>query len=165
MKEDKHHTAIPQQVISQINDALTTLQTLLEPYAIALTPQERHSLLKMGDKSLAFVEKCHEFIHENPLLAPSYLDLALFDADFADAHGLWGIHNKVQQLQETLDDTIMTAGSEAFHAALAFYNNVQGAAKQDVPGAKAIYEDLKARFPGGRRRRGSDETESGTETE
>ncbi|GHU22133.1 hypothetical protein FACS1894164_03880 [Spirochaetia bacterium] len=165
MKENKHHTAIPEQVITQISDALTTIQTLLEPYAIALTPQERHSLLKMGDKSLAFVEKCHEFIHENPLLAPSYLDLALFDVDFADAHGLWGIQNKVRQLQETLDDTVMIAGSEAFHAALAFYNNVQRAAKQDVPGAKAIYENLKSRFPGGRRKRGSDETDIETETE
>jgi hypothetical protein len=152
-------------VIAQINDALTTIQTLLEPYAIALTPQERRSLLKMGDKSLALVEKCHDFIHKNPLLAPSYLDLALFDVDFADAHGLWGIQNKVRQLQEMLDDTVMTAGSEAFHAALAFYNNVQGAAKQDVPGAKAIYETLKARFPGGRRRGGSGGTDAGTETE
>jgi hypothetical protein len=85
--------------------------------------------------------------------------------DFADAHGLWGIQNKVRHLQETLDDTVMTAGSDAFHAALAFYNNVRRAAKQDVPGAKAIYEDLKARFPGGHRRRGSDGTDTGTETE
>jgi hypothetical protein len=55
-------------------------------------------------------------------------------------------------------------GSEAYHAALAFYHNVQAAAKDDIPGAKAIFEDLKTRFPGGKRQGGTTETETLTET-
>jgi hypothetical protein len=39
----------------------------------------------------------------------------------------------------------MLAGSEAYHAALTFYNAVKRAAADDVPGAKAVYEALKAR--------------------
>jgi hypothetical protein len=45
----------------------------------------------------------------------------------------------------------MVAGSEAYHAALAFYHNVQATAKDDIPGAKVIFEDLKTRFPSGKR--------------
>jgi hypothetical protein len=48
----------------------------------------------------------------------------------------------------------MAARSEAFHAALAFYHNVQAAAKDDVPGAKAICEELKNRFSNGKRKGG-----------
>ncbi|MDR1339333.1 MAG: hypothetical protein LBK58_04700 [Prevotellaceae bacterium] len=41
----------------------------------------------------------------------------------------------------------MVAGSEAYQAALVFYNAVKAAAAQDIPGAKEVYSDLKARFP------------------
>jgi hypothetical protein len=118
-------------------------------------------MLKMGDKSLAFVEKAHDYAADNPVLVPSFLDMAAFDVDFADVHGLWSTLTLIKQLEEAVEDTVMTAGSEAYHAALAFYHNVQAAAQDDIPGAKAIFADLKTRFPGGKR---SGTTETETET-
>jgi hypothetical protein len=53
----------------------------------------------------------------------------------------------------------MAAGSEAFHAALSFYHSAQSAAQGDIPGARAIFEDLKIRFPSGKRRGGTAEAE------
>jgi hypothetical protein len=82
--------------------------------------------------------------------------MGAFGADFSDAHGLWTLFNTVQQLEEGIGDTEMTAGSEAYQAALVFYKSVKMAAAQDIPGAKAVYEELKTRFPqrGGRREAG-----------
>lgn len=40
----------------------------------------------------------------------------------------------------------MLAGSEAYAAALSYYNSVKMASKLNVNGAKAIYEDLRKRF-------------------
>jgi hypothetical protein len=108
-------------------------------------------MLKIGDKILAFAEKAHDYAHDNPALAPGYLDMTAFDIDFANAHGLWSLLPLIKQLEGAVEDTIMAAGSDAYHAALAFYHNVQAAAKDDVPGAKAIFEDLKTRFLGGKR--------------
>ena len=54
----------------------------------------------------------------------------------------------------------MTAGSEAYQAALAFYSAVKSAAAQDVPGAKAVYEELRERFPGHRRKSADNETQA-----
>jgi hypothetical protein len=105
----------------------------------------------MDDKSLAFVERAHDYAHDNPTLVPSYLDMRAFDVDFQDAHGLWSLLTVIKQLEEAVEDTIMAVGSEAYHAALSFYHNVQAAAKDDIPGTKAIAEDLKTRFPGGKR--------------
>ena len=48
-----------------------------------------------------------------------------FDTDFADAHGLWVLYNRIRQLEEGVADTQMTAGSEAFQAALLNTKNRQ----------------------------------------
>lgn len=82
--------------------------------------------------------------------------MADFDVDFADAHNLWSLLLLTQQLHENVDDTTMVAGSEARQFSLIFYNSVKMAARQDIPGAKAIYEDLKKRFPGHKHRSSSD---------
>ncbi|MDR1073851.1 MAG: hypothetical protein LBL45_09295 [Treponema sp.] len=123
MKDDRHQNAITEAVIQQIHQQISGILTTIQPFVTALTPQERQSTLKMGDKSLAFVEKAHDYAHDNPNLVPSFLDMTAFDVDFTDAHGLWSVLTLVKQLQETLEDTVMVAGSEAYHAALAFYHN------------------------------------------
>jgi hypothetical protein len=120
---------------------------------LALTPAERRELPKMGEKTIGFVEKAYDFARQNPNLVPPCLDLDAFGVDFSDAHGLWTLLNSVQQLEETIDDTEMTAGSEACQAALVFYKSVKMAAAQDIPGAKAIYGELTTRFPQGGRPR------------
>lgn len=42
----------------------------------------------------------------------------------------------------------MALGSEAYIASLTIYNTVKQATKLNVPGADAIYQDLRERFPG-----------------
>jgi hypothetical protein len=80
--------SIPTATVGQIKTLLTQVIELLAPYTIALTPAERHELPKMGEKTLAFVEKAHQFAQQNPAFLPPYLDIAEFGIDFADAHGL-----------------------------------------------------------------------------
>ncbi|GMO43857.1 MAG: hypothetical protein Pg6C_05730 [Treponemataceae bacterium] len=154
MKENTHTQAVPQDVLTQVQTKIHEVLTLLSPYLLALTPAERQGMPKMGEKTLGFVEKAYDFAAQNPNLVPPYLDMAAFGADFGDAHGLWTLHNAVVQLEEGLGDTEMAAGSEAYQAALVFYKSVKMAAAQDIPGAKAVYEELKTRFPQtGRKRR------------
>jgi hypothetical protein len=138
---------IPDTVIDEIQTKLNEIKTLLSSYIVSLTPAERRNMLKMGDKSLAFVEKSHDFAIENPTIVPQFLDMQMFDTDFDNAHGLWTVRNDAMQVYEMIDDTAMVSGSESFNAALVFYNSVKVAAAQDIPGAKAIYEDLKTHFP------------------
>ena len=151
MKSNKHTQAIPAQILQQLHTMFSEAKELVKDYASTLTAQERHNLIKMGPKSLAFVEKALSYAEQNPSLRPGFLDMQMFSADFADAHGLWGIQNLARQLDEAISDTLMEAGSEAYQAALVFYSSVKVAAAQDVPGAKAVYEELRARFPRGRR--------------
>ncbi|MDR1348507.1 MAG: hypothetical protein LBJ63_08815 [Prevotellaceae bacterium] len=159
--ENKHAKFIPAGVLSQVQDLVNQANALLLPYVTPLTSAERHTLPKMGEKTIGFVEKAHEFAVQNPNLCPPYLDMAEFDTDYADARNLFVLNNTTKQLNEAVDDTSMLAGSEAYQAALVFYNSVKVAARQDVTGAKAVYEELKKRFPGAKRKAGEAETETG----
>jgi hypothetical protein len=152
VKSNKHSQSIPADILEQAKAKITEAADLLKPYLLALTPTEKQEIPKMGPKTLNFVEKPHDFAHENPSLVPAYLNMDDFDTDLADAHGLWTLYNRVHQLEEGIGDTQMTAGSEAFQTALVFYNSVKVAASQNISGAKAVYEELKKRFPGNKRR-------------
>jgi hypothetical protein len=55
---------------------------------------------------------------------------------------------------DNLRDTQMLAGSDAYTAALAYYNSVKQAAKMNVPNAKTIQEELGKRFERGAYKRG-----------
>lgn len=130
-----------------IRSAVTLIKTTLQPYLISLTPEERHELAKMSDKSVAFVEKCLNYAKTNPEFAPPYLNVNDLGEDVENVKLLTEIDNPLEQIVTGLDDTIMLAGSEAYTASLAYYNSIKQAAKQNIPNAKNIYEDLRARFP------------------
>jgi hypothetical protein len=160
MKNNEHAQAIPAEVLQAAQQKLNETFELLRPYALTLTPSERQGLLVMGDKTLSFVEKAIEFARQNPALIPSFLNMEDFAIDMNDATGLRTLLNTAKQIVQSIDDTAMVAGSEAFQAALIFYNSVKYAATQDVAGAKAVYEDLHKRFSGGRRKSSATDSES-----
>ena len=153
--QNQHRQAVPAALVEEMRAMAARLVELISPYAVSLTPAERQTLPKMGEKTLSFVERAHQQAQNYPGIRPPFLDMAEFDLDFADAHGLWELKTYARQLDDLVNDTVMTAGSEAYQAALVFYSAAKVAAAQDVHGAKAVYEDLRTRFP--RKRRASTE--------
>jgi hypothetical protein len=151
-----HTQSIPADVLTQVLAKLNEVNVLIKPYTIVLTPDERHSILKKGDKSSSFVEKTFEFTKTNPEFIPTYMSAAEIEIDITDSNSLIGLVSVATQVYNALDDTMMVVGSEAYRDALAYYNNVQKAADMNVHGAKAVYEELKKRFPGNTRK--SEET-------
>ncbi len=142
-----HTQSIPQEILDQAVAKINEASAILKPYTLSLTPEERKNMLKMGDRSLAFVEKAVEFTKTNPEFIPVFMTAEELAIDLADSKNLVGPVSVVTQLLYSLDDTMMLAGSEAFYSALYFYKTVQHAASMNIPGAKAIYEELKKRYP------------------
>ena len=137
---------IPAEDLEAIKVAIKVLQDKLLPRLVTLSVDERHTLTKMGDKNTAFVEKCKEFIEQNPALAPQYIDLEEMKVDLEAVETLRYLENPIAQISSAIDDSMMLSGSEAYVAALAFYHNVKGATRMNVPGAKNVYEELKKQF-------------------
>ncbi|MCX8534675.1 hypothetical protein [Chryseobacterium luquanense] len=137
---------IPQTVLNEVNQKLQDCKTLLAPYLKALTADDRKSLFKMGDKTVATVQKVKSYLETNPEFAPVYMDKAEFLKDEAVVTGLNPISNLVDQLASDLSDTITLAGSEALMASMLYYGTTKEAASKGVATAKPIYDDLSQRF-------------------
>jgi hypothetical protein len=137
---------IPASDIQIVKDALATINSTLSPYLLALTPEQRKTIPKMSDGTEPFVAKVMDYAVSDPQFAPPYMDVPEMKKDFDAVTQLMPLLRTVDQLEDNLSDTAMMAGSEAYVAALSYYNSVKMAAKMNVPGAKAIYEDLRKRF-------------------
>ena len=146
MMENKINFIIPDEDVEQTKTHLTEAVNLLKPYLIALSPKERKTIPKMSDKTAPFVEKCLDYSNTVPQFAPPYMDREGMACDLKVNSQLTPLFRIVQGLFDGLDDTVMESGAEAYVVALSYYNSVKQAAKMDVPGAKAIYEDLSKRF-------------------
>ena len=127
--------------------AIDIIRTKL-PFLVNLTAEERRTLPKMSDKTIAFDEKCASYMGAHPDLIPNYVNVVEVAKDRALRVALLDVFQQLSQLVEGLDDTMMLAASEAYTADLAFYQNVRQAAQRGVVGADTIYTDLKQRFPG-----------------
>lgn len=144
--ENKINFTIPETVITEVTQKLSEVVTALKPYLIALTPDERMAVPKMSDKTQPFVDKTLDYAQTDPQFAPPYMDVDELKNDMLVHGQLVPLARTVRQLDNGLDDTVMEAGGESYINALSYYNSVKQAAKMDIPGAKAIYEDLKKRF-------------------
>lgn len=133
-----------QAVITGIADLKNSLSSILK---FNLTADDRATMLKMGDKTLAFVGKSLNYAQQNPNLMPSYFDLAEAQKDYKLATDLYQIYQLISALLRSVEDSNMVAGSEAYEAALVFYNSVKGASRSNIAGAQAIFDDLKQQFP------------------
>ena len=142
---------ITEENLMEINNAINVLKTLLLPVLKALKPEERLELAKMGDKTIAFVNKSHDHANINPELVPPHLDMVEFRKDVKAVNDLTPIQAALQQLADMINDTILMAGSDAFKGALLFYEMVKSANKTNEPKAGTIYEDLSPRFPAKRK--------------
>lgn len=144
--DNKINFSIPDTVITEVTQKLNEVADALKPYLIALTPEERMSIPKMSDKTNPFVEKTLDYAQSDPQFAPPYMNVDELKNDMLVHGQLTPLARMVRQLDNGLDDTVMEAGGESYINALSYYNSVKQAAKMDVPGAKAIYDDLKKRF-------------------
>lgn len=144
--ENRIHLELSETELTTTEEATATLQNTLGPKLKTLTPDDRRKLPKMGDGTEPFVVKSAEYAKSNPEFLPPYVSADALAVDLKAIETLNTQVRPLRQLVNALDDSIMLAGSEAYTAALSYYNNVKQALKMGVPGAEAIYKDLKQRF-------------------
>ena len=117
-------------------------------WTIGLSDDERRTLPKLGDKTAGWDEKIAGYMASRPELVPSYVDTTTLTQNRQVWRDLGDLKRALADITQRLDDTDMKVGSQVYKPDLAIYNSVGEAAKHGVPGAQAIYDDLKTRFPG-----------------
>jgi hypothetical protein len=122
------NAALDTAAAAAVTAKITEIQTLL-PFLIDLSPEERQSLPKMGDKSRAFVERCLELARQDDSFLPRNLDVSSFGSDVALFVALEPLRQRLAKLLELLEDTQILAGSEAYLAALDTYHAAKRSGK------------------------------------
>ncbi|WP_265429739.1 hypothetical protein [Chryseobacterium sp. YIM B08800] len=150
MSKNQISVDIPENVVTQISSKFQEIKDLLAPYMGTLTVEERKSLPKMSDKSVAFVNKVVEYTIANPKFIPTMMDAQECKKDYKANQTLLPLHAASQQISQIMKDTIMLTGHEAYVQALYYYGSVKLAARAGDAEAKTIAEDLSKRFPRGK---------------
>jgi hypothetical protein len=88
---------------------------------LALTPDQRQQLTKMGDKSEAFCRKADAVFGENLAILPANFDLAAYRRDLATMDALRPRLARLSKLSQRGDDTQMAVGSDLMTNALEGY--------------------------------------------
>jgi hypothetical protein len=141
--ENRHATAVPTDTIEQVKSRLTEAVSLLTPYCSTLTVEQRRSLPKMSDGTLAFGEKSLGHAANHPEFLPPHIRLDDWRVDMDDVLNLKPLAALLGDLDQLLSDTRLVAGNEAYFAGRGYYHSVQRSAADGVPGAQPIYDDLK----------------------
>lgn len=156
MPYDNISATISDPAMAEIKGAIAVIQNNL-PFLINLTPDERRKRFKMGDKSLAFVRNSVTATQNNPGIVPSNFDIAELNRDYQLTVALSEVLGLLEQLTETVDDTLLAVGSESMTGSLLVYDYVKTAARHS-PGLKSVADQLGERFKamGKRRSKASD---------
>jgi hypothetical protein len=143
MTTNKISATLTQSERDAVLTAIATIKQKL-PFLLDLTLEERKTLPKMGDKSRAFVSKALEVATQNPDFLPRSFALEEMRKDVQLFEAMYPIVMAFTQLQELLDDTYVTVGSEAYAAALQVYNYAKASGQGS--GLDAVVDELGQRF-------------------
>lgn len=140
------------QEIKTIKDAITSIAGVLKGKTISLTPQERKQYGRVKYEKEVWVDKVKIQMDNNPSLIPNYIDKSEFDKDYTAHKQLNELIQLLQQQLDQMEDTNTLIGADLDISSLMFYRILKTYAKENVAGARTIYEDLKQQYPAAKKK-------------
>ena len=116
---DRIGATLSQADLDAILAAVETITSKL-PFLVDLSPDDRQTLPKFGEKSLAFVQRAHDVVRQNDSFLPRSFDVDAFGRDVALRARLDTV--ALSRLAKHVDDTRTLVGAEAYAAALTAYD-------------------------------------------
>jgi hypothetical protein len=159
MSQDLVSLVFTEAELAEIDAALTTLETRFAGL-IALTPDERRSLRRMGTISEPFCRRTLLGMQQNPQLIPPNIDLAGGMQDLATLDALAPRLARLQRLNERADDTEAALGSDIMVLCTDGYRLLDIAGK--AQGLDGLRSELSVRFRRKRAKKTEPEPGSGT---
>jgi hypothetical protein len=135
--------------LKKMDEALNTLQTLLQGKTINLTPAQRMLYGAIAEQNKLFVSKAKGYMEQYPEYVPRFVDKTEFDADYAARQQLEERFQRLSSLSEQLSDTKVLLDHDNYHNALTFYRNIRYLSGENMPGTTVIYNDMKQFFKSG----------------
>jgi hypothetical protein len=134
--------------LAEVDAALTALETALGGL-IALTPDQRRGLVRMGPKSEAFCRQTLTVLGQNPQVIPPSLSLPEAQADLSTIDALRPRLARLQRLTERAEATDEALGSDVMSFTLEGYALLKLSGKNQ--GLEGLRRELSGRFAKGGR--------------
>lgn len=134
------------QEATDLTQALTVIENFMKAKLISLTPEQRKEYGRVGDGRINWLNKANDFMVANPDTVPPFIDIAENTKDRLASQAINPILSKITTLNTAFEDTMIVMLNDMYYNALTYYKNVQVLAKNNVPGASAIYDELKKEF-------------------
>jgi hypothetical protein len=146
-------TTISDQDQEIIMESISTIQQKL-PFLVDLSPEERKTFSRLGDRNLAFTRKTLDIATQTPEFLPRSYDLEELRRDLELFESLQTILLALTKLREFIDDTAVAAGGEAYVGALEVYRYAK--ANGNLPGLDELTRLMGQRFAQPSRNRNQD---------
>jgi hypothetical protein len=137
-----------EEELQQIDSHLTALEGLLKGKCVTLTTEQRKEYGRLGDKTENWVKKVVDYTTAQPELNPKSINKAELDKDYKARTDLMPRLNKLTVAWDLLDDTLLLLGFDLYQSARKYYSYIRYETDNNTDGAKSIYDDLSAQFPG-----------------
>lgn len=131
---------------AEVSSNASRLAASTKELEVVVTKGELEGSPKIADGRIPFVQKSADYSVSDPEHRPMVLDNDEFQKDVKTFLALREMARPLRQILEGIETSMAVAGSEAYFAARDYYKQVQLNAKMGVPGAQAIYEDLRQLF-------------------
>lgn len=151
MTQNLMSLALSADDLDAIDAALSALEARLTGL-VALQPDDRRGLTKMGDKSEAFCRQTLTVLAQNPQVIPPSFDLVEARADLAAVDVLRPRLARLRRLTERAEDSEMALGSDVMIASLEGYALLKVSGRNQ--GLEGLRQSLSARFGKTARRAG-----------
>jgi hypothetical protein len=110
--------------LEAIQAAIATLRDKLS-FAVALSPNERKRLSKIGLKNQTFTERALQLAKQHPELVPPGVNVDAAQRDLDLFLAITPVTTALGELQNLAEDTQTIVGSEAYAAARAAYKSAK----------------------------------------
>ncbi len=132
--------------LKKLGQGIQLIREVLTGKTINLTPEQRLQYGRVSNKNKLIIDKSKNYMEQYPDWIPKFLDKAEFDRDYT-ARNQVEIHAQLlENLAQQLIDTKTLLDHDNYTNALSFYRKVRFLARENEPGAKTVYQDMKVLF-------------------
>jgi hypothetical protein len=136
--------ALSPETKSEISARIAEIKSRLT-FLVSLKGPEIMSLVKVGNGFAPFLDKAYGVASAHPEILPGVFNVNEFKKDYQLSRDLASIFDQVNELAESLNNTLTAVNSDAMVAALDVYSAVRQNADR-VPGLTVAHAEMREFF-------------------
>lgn len=144
--QNLNNAHIAPETAKQTNDSVTALETVLTPFLVNLTPDERRRYGSISEQNKLLVNKVFDYSKMQPELTSPDVEWEEFFLDFADRNFLETTIARLQKLIDGLNNAKTLHDFDNYQGALSDYAFTQYKAMTASPGFETKQRDLQQFF-------------------